>query len=121
MKKVSIIVPVYNRENDIVLCYQSLYKQTYPNIEIIFVNDGSTDNTLNILNTFDKVKVITIKNSGPAEARRVGLNNSTGEYISFVDSDDYLDKNFILNLVNTIEETNTNICLGRFKTIFNVC
>lgn len=115
MKKVSIIVPVYNRENDIVLCYQSLYKQTYPNIEIIFVNDGSTDNTLNILNTFDKSKVITIKNSGPAEARRVGLEASTGEYISFVDSDDYLDKDFILNLVNTIEETNTNICLGRFK------
>lgn len=115
MKKVSIIIPVYNRENDITLCYQSLCKQTYSNIEMIFVNDGSTDNTLNILNTFDKAKVITIKNRGPAEARRVGLNSSSGEYISFVDSDDYLDKNFILNLVNTLEETNTNICLGRFK------
>ncbi len=115
MKKVSIIIPVYNRENDITLCYQSLCKQTYQNIEIIFVNDGSTDNTLDILNTFENCKVISIKNSGPAEARRVGLESSSGEYISFVDSDDYLDKNFILNLVNTLESTNTNICLGRFK------
>ena len=115
MKKVSIIVPVYNREKDIINCYNSLLKQTYKNIEIIFVDDGSTDNTLNILKSFTKCIVITQKNEGPASARRKGFEKSSGEYISFVDSDDCLDKNFISNLVFTLESTNTNICLGRFK------
>ena len=115
MKKVSLIIPVYNREKDIINCYNSILKQTYPNIETIFIDDGSTDNTLNVLKTFTNGIVIHQENKGPAAARKNGFEISSGEYISFLDSDDYLDKKFISNLVSTIEKTNTNICVGRFK------
>src|SRR5574344_665174 len=95
MKKVSIIVPIYNREKDLMKCYKSLINQTYKNLEIIFVDDGSTDNTLNILKSLPNITVLTKENGGPASARRYGLKESTGEYISFVDSDDKLEKHFI--------------------------
>lgn len=115
MKLVSIIVPVYNRSNEIINCYNSLISQTYNNIEIIFVDDGSTDNTLEVLNSFNDKRLIVIsqKNSGPSEARRRGFRESNGEYISFVDSDDRLDKNFIYKLVKSIEDNNSNIAIGR--------
>ena len=115
MKKVSIIVPVYNREESIVYCYNSLINQTYKDLEIIFVDDGSTDNTLNIMNSFNdsRVKVYTQENAGPSEARRNGFEKSSGEYICFVDSDDGIANNFISKLVNTLEKYDANICMGR--------
>ena len=69
-------------------CYKSLINQTYKNLEIIFVDDGSTDNTLNILKSLPNIIVLTKENGGPASARRYGLKESTGEYISFVDSEE---------------------------------
>ncbi len=119
MKRVSIIVPIYNREKDLMKCYKSLINQTYKNLEIIFVDDGSTDNTLNILKSLPNITVLTKENGGPASARRYGLKESTGEYISFVDSDDKLEKHFIERMVNTLESTNTNICLGRMHININ--
>lgn len=115
MKLVSIVVPVYNRSSEIVNCYNSLINQTYKNIEIIFVDDGSTDNTLEVLKSFNDKRVIVIsqKNSGPSEARRKGVRESKGDYISFVDSDDRLDKRFIYKLVKSIEEFNSSIAVGR--------
>lgn len=115
MKLVSIIIPVYNRSNEIIKCYQSIIHQDYPQIEIIFVNDGSTDNTLEILNTFKdkRVKIINQKNSGPLAARRTGLNQSKGEYICFVDSDDTISSKFITKLVKAIEKDNSNIAISR--------
>lgn len=115
MKLVSIIVPVYNRSNAIKNCFSSLINQTYKNIEIIFVYDGSADNTLDILNSFldDRVVVISKKNVGPMDARRVGFNKSHGEYICFVDSDDKIDKDFISKLVTVMERDGSSIVLGR--------
>lgn len=115
MKLVSVIVPVYNRCSVIEKCYISLINQLYSNIEIIFVDDGSTDDSLLIMNNFNdkRVKVITQKNKGPMEARKFGLENSYGEYILFVDSDDRLDKDYIYKLVNSIEKTNSNMAIGR--------
>lgn len=115
MKLVSIIVPVYNRCEKIKKCYSSLIKQTYKNIEIVFVDDGSNDNTLDLLNNFldDRVVVVSKKNSGPLDARRIGFNKSHGDYICFVDSDDTIDDDFIYKLVMVMERDDSNIVMGR--------
>lgn len=115
MKLVSIIVPVYNREKIIVDCYNSLIRQTYTNIEIIFVDDGSVDNTLKVIKGFNDQRVVVIsqRNSGPSEARRHGFKRSYGEYICFVDSDDTIDADYIEKLVNSMEKYNSNISMGR--------
>lgn len=115
MKLVSIIVPVYNRSSVIDKCYVSLINQTYKNLEIIFVDDGSTDDSLNVMNEFidDRVKIISQKNKGPMSARKYGFENSHGEYILFVDSDDSIDKDYVYKLVKTIEKDNSNMVIGR--------
>ena len=115
MKLVSIIVPDYNRCVRIKKCCDSLINQTYQNIEIIFVDDGSTDKTLDVLNSFldDRVVVVSKKNGGPSDARRVGFNKSHGDYICFVDSDDYIDEDFIYKLVMIMERDGSNIVMGR--------
>lgn len=99
MDKISIIVPVYNCEKYIKRCIDSLLKQTYQNIEIIIINDGSTDQTLNICNELSKkskkVKVITQKNLGVSFARNKGIESSTGDYFTFCDADDYYDEDKI--------------------------
>ncbi|MEW4354009.1 glycosyltransferase [Streptococcus pneumoniae] len=103
-QKVSIIIPVYNAERYLKVCFESLLQQTYKNIEIIAVNDGSKDKSLDILNRYaqnypDIVKVLTQENSGVASARNLGLSVAEGEYITFVDSDDYVAKDYIENLL----------------------
>lgn len=115
MKLVSVIVPVYNREHTIINCYNSLINQTYKDIEIIFVDDGSKDKSLEIMKEFSdkRVKVISQENGGPSEARRTGFNASKGEYICFVDSDDGISNNFIYRLVEMLEMGNGQICMGR--------
>ena len=115
MKLVSIIVPVYNREKSIVECYNSLIKQKYKNIEIVFVDDGSTDDSLKILKGFDDKRVVVLsqENRGPSEARRYGFNQSHGEYICFVDSDDGIAPDYISRLVETIEKDGGDVCIGR--------
>lgn len=93
--KISIIVPVYNVEKYLNKCLDSLVNQTYKNIEIICVNDGSTDNSLDILNEYankdERVIVVNKKNGGISDARNVGIVKVTGEYMMFVDSDDWID------------------------------
>lgn len=115
MELVSIIIPVYNRSNEIRKCYNSIIKQDYQNLEIIFVNDGSTDNTLEILNTFKdkRVKIISKKNGGPNSARIVGLKQATGIYVCFIDSDDTIGNKFISKLVKAIKKDNSNIAISR--------
>lgn len=106
-KKVSIIVPIYNCSLYIDKCILSLINQIYKNLEIILVNDGSTDSSLEKIKEYQKqdkrIKVITQNNKGVSSARNTGIKNSTGEYIAFVDSDDYLDDNVIELLVTNIE------------------
>lgn len=115
MKLVSVIVPVYNRCEVIEKCYLSIINQTYKNLEIIFIDDGSTDNSLNVIKKFDDNRIIIIskENKGPNDARRCGFLKSKGEYILFVDSDDWLDSNYIEKLVKSLESNSSNIAIGR--------
>jgi glycosyltransferase involved in cell wall biosynthesis len=94
--KVSIIVPVYNVEKYLTQCMESLVNQTLKDIEIIVVNDGSPDNSIKILEQYEKkypdmIKVFTTENQGVSHARNYGLDRAKGEYIMFVDSDDFVE------------------------------
>ena len=96
---ISIIVPVYNVEAYLPQCLDSLINQTYQDLEIICVNDGSTDGSLEILQKYQskdkRIKVVSQKNQGLSGARNTGISQATGEWIMFVDSDDYLLKDCV--------------------------
>lgn len=106
-KKVSIVVPVYNCETYLSDCIKSIIIQTYTNIEILLVNDGSTDSSYNICEIFEnldkRIKVFNQKNSGASVARNVGIDNSTGKYIMFVDADDHIEETMVEVLVAKAE------------------
>ena len=96
-RKYSVIVPVYNVEKYINECLSSLINQTYKNIEIVVINDGSSDNSLSLIEEYsridDRIRVIDQKNMGLGYTRNVGIDNAVGDYILFVDSDDYISLN----------------------------
>ena len=108
--KVSIVIPVYNVEKYIKECVDSAINQTYKNLEIILVDDGSTDSSGKICDEYsivdDRIVVIHRKNGGLSAARNTGLDVASGEYVYFLDSDDYIEENSVENLVNTIEKEN---------------
>lgn len=119
MTKVSIIIPVYNSEKYISKCLDSLVNQTYKDIEIIIVNDGSTDDSEKIIKEYinnypNLIKYYKKKNGGLSSARNFGLRKVTGDYISFVDSDDYVDINLFSTLKDYMKE---NIDLIKYKLI----
>lgn len=120
---ISIIVPAYNVENYLERCLQSLINQTYKNIEIVCVNDGSTDNSLNILNDFQKkdsrIKIISQENQGLSEARNVGIKNSSGKYIGFVDSDDWVDLDYYEKLYNALIDSKSDFACANTKFFDN--
>lgn len=109
----SIIVPVYNVEKYLSKCLDSLVNQTYTNIEIICINDGSSDNSLNILEEYatkdNRIKVITQHNQGVSVARNVGIENATGKYILFVDADDWVERNTCEILAKQLENRNYDL------------
>lgn len=96
--KISVVIPVYNSEKYIQRCISSVLEQTFPNWEMILVDDGSNDNSLEICQrnaaADERIKVIHQSNKGPGEARNVGIAATTGDYIVFVDSDDFIDKDY---------------------------
>ena len=110
---VSVIVPVYNVEKYLEECLDSIINQTLEDIEIICVNDGSTDNSLKILKKYAKkdnrIKIINQKNCGLGCARNSGLNQSQGDYIFFLDSDDYLNPNILEKLYPKALESHSEI------------
>ncbi len=112
-KLVSVIVPVFNVENFIDVCVESLIKQSYSNIEIILVDDGSTDSSAMLCDkwaTVDtRIKVIHQANGGLSAARNTGLNHAAGEYICFVDSDDFVQKDYVKCMVDAIEDTGAEV------------
>ena len=122
---VSIIVPAYNVENNIPYCLNSLISQTYENIEIICIDDGSKDNTKSVIESFaekdSRIRLISQNNSGVSAARNNGLDNAKGEFIAFVDSDDYVAGNFIERLLELITEHSADIakCRGRGVTSYD--
>ena len=99
MEKVSIIVPVYNSEKYLGNCLETLVNQTYKNIEILLINDGSKDNSLSICEDYrdkdERIKLFSIPNSGVSTARNLGIDHATGDFVTFVDSDDWIEKNAI--------------------------
>lgn len=119
---ISIVVPVYNVQDYINRCVESLTKQTYKNLEIILVDDGSTDNSPKMCDDLAKkdnrIKVIHKKNGGVSSARNVGIDNAKGEYISFVDSDDWIDETFCEEMYNTLISNNTDYIMCGYKRVY---
>lgn len=119
--KVSIIVPVYNVEKYIEKCLDSLINQSYKNVEIVVINDGSTDNSINIImdkyNSNDRIYIYNKKNGGLSSARNLGLDKATGDYLLFVDSDDWLELDCVEKLVDVIESQNADIIEFGYKMV----
>ena len=113
MKKVSIIIPIYNVEKYLRKCVDSVICQTYKNLEIILVDDGSPDSCPEICDSYvdldSRIKVIHKQNGGLSDARNTGIDMSSGEYITFVDSDDYIENDMIEILISTLEENHCDI------------
>lgn len=120
-KLVSIIVPVYNSEKTLNRCIDSLIAQTYSNIEIIIINDGSTDKSGKICEEYVqkdyRIKLINQQNRGVSVARNKGLESSNGEFICFVDSDDYVSEKFVENLYITIVENDVDLAICNMNIV----
>lgn len=110
---ISIIIPVFNVSNKLDTCIKSIINQTYSNLEIILIDDGSTDDSLSICEKYKKsdsrIKLISIPNGGVSNARNIGIENSTGMYIGFVDSDDYIDENMFEILYYNMNINNADL------------
>jgi glycosyltransferase involved in cell wall biosynthesis len=113
--KISVIVPVYNVEKYLSECLDSILNQTFSDIEVICVNDGSKDNSRNILEEYkqkdSRIKIVDKENGGLSSARNAGMKVATGEFLSFIDSDDWVDKTMLEKLYNNITTLNTDIAI----------
>ncbi len=112
---VSLIIPVYNSENKIARCIKSVLAQTYSDLEIILIDDGSKDKSLEICHQFEKtdkrIRVLTQPNKGVSYTRNRGIQCAQGEYIQFVDSDDYITPDMVQKMVATIQEKNADLVI----------
>lgn len=121
MELISVIVPIYNVEKYLSKCIDSILNQTYKNIEVLLVNDGSTDNSEQICLEYAKkdnrIKYLKKKNGGLSDARNYGIEHANGEYLSFVDSDDYLDCTFLEKLYYSIINNNTEVAVCSYELI----
>lgn len=119
---ISIIVPIYNVENYLENCLNSILNQTYKNIEIVLVNDGSKDNSEKICKEFaskdNRIKYIIQENQGLSAARNSGIRESSGQYYIFIDSDDYVNIHFVEELYNTLIKTNADIAICDYKKVY---
>lgn len=115
MPEVSIIMPVFNIEDYLPRCLDSIIKQTFFDFELLVVDDGSTDNSYNIVKKYatkdSRIKLFHQENGGASSARNYGLTYAVGEYISFIDGDDFIAPNFIENLYRAIKDENTMISM----------
>lgn len=120
---ISVIIPVYNSAKYLPHCLDSIINQTYQNLEIICVNDGSTDNSAKILQNYAKkdnrIKILTQKNAGQSAARNRGIQLATGDFISFIDNDDEVTKTFIEDLLKPFLKHNTilSVCGIHYKRL----
>lgn len=122
MPEVSIIVPIYNVENYLVKCIESILNQTYTDYELILVNDGSKDKCAEIIekyaSEYENIISIHQKNKGVSAARNAGLKLAQGTYISFIDPDDYVDKEFLKKLVDAMKITNSEISCCNWESFY---
>lgn len=113
---ISIIVPIYNTQMYLKRSISSIINQTYKNIEVLLINDGSTDNSLEICQEFSKVdnrvKVINKKNSGVSNTRNIGIELSTGDFIMFVDSDDFIDEDYVEKMYYELQKLNLDVIVS---------
>ena len=133
MAKISVIIPIYNSEKYLNKCFDSILNQTFSDFEIVAVNDGSTDGSQRIVDSYiekfpDKIRCFYQENAGQSAARNKGLDIATGEYVAFVDSDDYIALNAFEKAYSCAEENNADIvCFGMFLdkngdiTKYNYC
>ncbi|WEV45349.1 glycosyltransferase family 2 protein [Streptococcaceae bacterium ESL0687] len=117
--KISIIIPVYNSEKYIKQCIDSILQNTYTDYEVLLINDGSTDNSLTILEDFrqsdDRIQVINKENQGVAPTRNLGISIAQGEYIVFIDNDDFIDSDYLEIYLQEIEKNKSDIVIGGYK------
>ena len=118
---ITVIINVYNGEKYIKKCLDCVINQTYQNIEILIVNDGSNDNTLNIIKEYKdkRIRIINQKNKGLSLSRNVGIDNAKGKYLFFIDVDDYMDIDTIEYLYNLLKKYNTEISTCETRIIYN--
>lgn len=118
---ISIVIAVYNEEERLDKCIHSVLQQTYQDFEIVIINDGSTDGSVEIINKYvreyeEKVIGVNKKNGGQASARNCGIEISRGKYITFLDADDYIDKNYLMTLISVAKKYRCNmVCSGQYK------
>ena len=119
---ISIIVPVYNAEKFLKRCVESIIAQSYKNIEIILVNDGSEDKSRELCDEFARkdcrIKVVHKKNEGVSSARNEGINQSKGKYISFVDADDWIERDFLFEMYNKLKQYNVNYVTCGYNRVY---
>lgn len=120
---VSIIIPSYNAARYLPKCIESIINQSYKNLEILIIDDGSTDNSYQICNNYadhdNRIRIISSENKGPANARNIGLKNSRGEFISFVDADDFIEENTLSLLIRGYHQSKADLIIGNFRKIKN--
>ena len=116
--KVSIIIPVHNSEMYLKKCIESVLKQTYRNIEVICIDNGSKDNSLEILKQYKTIKTYSLKESGISLARNYGIKKAKGEYLYFLDSDDYIKENLIEKLVKKLEKDKSDLCYAKYYSVY---
>lgn len=120
---ISVIIPVYNVEEYIEECLDSILAQTYKNIEIIIVNDGSQDKSEQIINNYLELNknIVYLKqeNSGQAKARNLALEYATGKYVIFIDSDDFLELDALEKMYKKINQTDSDVCIGSYYKYYS--
>lgn len=121
MDKVTIIIPVYNSEEYIERCLDSVLQQTYKNLEILVMNDGSTDQSLSIIKRKaaenPNIRYYDQKNMGVAKTRNKAISLATGKYIMFMDNDDYFDQDYVATFVKAIEKDDFDVVIGGYRRI----
>lgn len=121
-KRISVIIPAYNAEKTIEQCIGSVVGQTYSNLEIIVINDGSNDGTAAVVEKMaeadNRIRLISIPNGGVSHARNIGLDNATGDYITFVDSDDTIEENMYEILIGLFSKYDVDIAHCSYNTVF---
>lgn len=120
---ISIIVPVYNVEEYLSKCLDSIVNQTYKNLEIILIDDGSTDNSGIICDEYSegdtRIKVIHKKNKGVSNTRNIGIENASGEYILFVDADDEIERDYVYVMIKEVIQSDCDLVISNILDIFN--
>lgn len=118
---VSVIVPIYNTEKYLEKCIKSILAQTHANIEVVLVNDGSTDHSGAIIDTYaqrdNRIVVINKSNGGLSDARNAGIEKCSGDYITFIDADDFVSPNYVEVLLNTLNDENADLVLCEFEIV----